>query len=236
MTYALIGDLHSQLAPLVESLLYCEDNGLTPIFLGDIFDSRCEQSHTVLVYELLRESQKNFPGMQILRSNHQDKLERWLKGNEVKITPELQRTIDELTFDVEGTELLEWLESMPYGFCFRNTQGLEYRCAHAYFPRWVEVPEYEESVAIYEVARKARQLMMYGPSAKEGKGRLFWWRGESDRNWCRVAGHYHAVHESDRNLVLDGGCGGIKRSWFCNEEPVLCLYDVDKGHLVEFDV
>lgn len=236
MTYALIGDLHSQVAPLLSSLEYCTANSLTPIFLGDVFDSRCDKSDTVPVYETLRKAQSLFKGMQILRSNHQDKLERWLKGNQVKVPPELQRTIDDLMFDVEGTELMEWLESMPFGFCFKNAQGLEYRCAHAYFPRWVEVPDYDESVAIYEVARKAKQLMMYGPSQKEGKGRVSWWQGQSDRDWCRVAGHYHTVHESHKNLVLDGGCGGVKRSWFCNEKPVLCLYDVNKGQLVELDV
>jgi hypothetical protein len=234
MTYALIGDLHSQIAPLVESLLYCEDNGLTPIFLGDIFDSRCEHSHSLLVYRVLRDAQANFPGMQILRSNHQDKLERWFNGKSVIISPELQRTIDELKNSGQEKEILEWLESLPYGFCFKSTEGKEYRCAHAYFPSWVQVPDYQDSVAIFDAPRKARQLMMYGPSHREGRGRVFWWEGESDRDWCRVAGHYHVVHTSDKNIVVDGGCGGTKRSWFCNEKPALCLYDVTKGQLVEF--
>lgn len=233
-SYALIGDLHSQLAPLVESLLYCRENDLTPIFLGDIFDSRCDHSHSVLVYDVLRSAQDLFPGMQILRSNHQDKLERYLKGNKVHLSPELQRTLDDFAEStVSNEELLSWLESMPYGFCFFDNDGFEHRCAHAYFPSWQEVPEYEDCLPIYDMTKKARQLAMYGPSHREGNGRVFWWEKPSERNWVRVAGHYHVVHRSEFNLVLDAGCGGVKRSWFCNESPALVLWDTRKKELVE---
>jgi hypothetical protein len=78
--------------------------------------------------------------------------------------------------------------------------------------------------------------MMYGPSHAEGKGRVFWWEKKSKREWIRTAGHYHTIHSSDNNLVLDGGCGGEKRSWFCNEPAVLVLFDVAKKEMVEFTV
>jgi hypothetical protein len=235
--YALIGDLHSQVAPLVESLLYCSENNLTPIFLGDVFDSRCDSSNSVRVYRILKEAQKDFPGMQILRSNHQDKLERWLKGNSVKVMSELQRTIDEFALsDVPSNELLKWLESLPYGFCFRDENGKEYRCSHAFFPGWVDVPPYENTVTIYDVPKKAKQLMMYGPSHTDHRGRVFWWNNTSERDWVRVAGHYHVVHTDEKSLVLDAGCGGKERSWFCSEPPGLVLWDTTRNDLVEFSV
>jgi hypothetical protein len=235
--YALIGDLHSQVAPLLKALDYCLLNDLTPVFLGDVFDSRCEHSDSVGVYRALKNAQILFKNTQILRSNHQDKLERYLKGNKVFVSPELQRSLDDFALGgVSSSELLGWLESMPYGFCFRDENNVEHRCAHAYFPSWVEVPSYEQFVVIHDMARKARQLAMYGPSHRENRGRVFWWEGESNRDWVRVAGHYHVVHTCDRNLVLDAGCGGVKRSWFCNEPPALVLWNTRDRQLVEIDV
>ena len=235
--YALIGDLHSQVAPLLKALDYCLLKDLTPVFLGDIFDSRCEHSDSVGVYQALRNAQFLFKDMQILRSNHQDKLERYLKGNNVHVSPELQRSLDDFAAsEVPPSELLDWLESMPYGFCFHDDNNVEHRCAHAYFPSWVVVPPYGHSLAIYDMVKKARQLAMYGPSHREGRGRVFWWEGENERDWVRVAGHYHVVHTSESNLVLDAGCGGVKRSWFCDESPALALWNTRTRQLIEIAV
>ena len=84
MKYAFIGDIHSQLNPLTEALQYCAEWGLTPIFLGDLFDSREDVSHSVEVYRTVRAWQDG-AGAIVLRSNHQDKLERWAKGNKVRV-------------------------------------------------------------------------------------------------------------------------------------------------------
>ena len=74
--------------------------------------------------------------------------------------------------------------------------------------------------------KQAKFLTMYGPSHKEGRGRVFWWESESNRKWTRVAGHYHIIHQSENSLVLDGGCGGETRSWFCDKPAVLVIYNV----------
>lgn len=230
--YVLIGDIHSQYRPLWEALAYCQNNARIPVILGDVFDSRCDFSDSVGVFQLLKHAQKEL-GAIILRSNHQDKLERYLKGNNVRVSPELQRTIDDfLHGEISSSELLNWLESLPYGFCFKKGDK-EYRCSHAYFPSWVEVPDYPVFHFVHDVPRKAQQLMMYGPSHRENNGRVFWWEKESGRQWVRVAGHYHVVHQSDKNLVLDAGCGGVKRSWFCEEPPGLVLFDTAQETMLE---
>jgi len=110
--YALIGDIHSQYRPLQQSLSYCQSEDLIPIILGDVFDSRCENSESVEVYHLLRQAQLDM-GAIVLRSNHQDKLERFMRGNNVRMSPELRRTLDDfIDSDVSASELLSWLESL----------------------------------------------------------------------------------------------------------------------------
>ena len=229
--YALIGDIHSQIEALNAALDYCRERNLFPVFLGDIFDSRCDTSDSVSVYFTLRNLEEKGEAV-VLRSNHQDKLERYIRGNPVHTPPELLRTIDEFeTGGVSQCDLLKWLEALPHGFCFKDGDR-EYRCAHAFFPSWLDVPEYEDSLKVVPDKKQAKQLMMYGPSHKEGRGRVFWWQTPGERSWTRVAGHYHVVHVDDRSLVLDAGMGGTKRSWFCDEPAALALYDTAKQELV----
>lgn len=237
--YAFIGDIHSQAAPLSAAFDYCQKNGLTPVMLGDLFDSRCELSNSAEVYDLARNAQSKFPGMVILRSNHQKKLERFIKGHSVNMSPDLERTLSD--FKKAGTnlpsEVLPWLLSFPFGFVFRDSKGTEYRCAHACFPSRVEIQPYRKCRSIWNVTRKEQDLMLYGPRYKTDDGaneRSAWWLKPADRDWVRVAGHYHVVHEGPKSLVLDGDMGGSSSKTLRLDEMALCLYDVEAGSLLRF--
>ena len=231
--YAFIGDIHSQIVPLEQAADYCITNGLRPVFLGDLFDSRCDTSDTVGVYHLARYLQAT-QGAVVLNSNHQDKLRRFLSGSNVRVMPELDRSISEFKeSNVKADDLLAWLNTCPYGFCFRDSRGTEYRAAHAMFPSWVEIPEYDEAHLVRSPSSKAKELMLYGPKDRDTKKRVEWWRSESDRPFVRVSGHYHEVYADAKSLVLDGGCGG--GAW-CREPGYLPVYDVERQSLVRFPV
>jgi DNA integrity scanning protein DisA with diadenylate cyclase activity len=75
MGYAIIGDVHSDAKKLKRALDYAKEHELKVILLGDLFDSRCDYSDSVKVYELVKNS-----GAIVLQSNHQEKLIRYLKG------------------------------------------------------------------------------------------------------------------------------------------------------------
>jgi len=236
--YAVIGDTHSQLAPLEAALRHCLSEGLTPILLGDLFDSRCETSDSVGVYHAVRQIQNEIPGTILLQSNHQNKLIRYLKGNKVKVFQDLRTTLDDFErggIDLVG-EVLPWLDSMPYGFVFRDSAGTEYRCAHACFPRRLPIPAYNGShqVMANAIVRKEMETMIYGPFYKvileDGKvtsDRLPWWLEDDDKDWVRVAGHYHNVFIGEKNIVLDGQMGGSSLNEINPEDTKLCLYDVE---------
>lgn len=230
----LIGDVHSQSAKLDEALStivrHSNDNTLV-IFLGDLFDSRSELSDSVEVYNLVRQFQFEF-GAVVLNSNHQDKLRRYLRGNRVRVdlVPELGRTIKEFEeSDVDRENLLRWLESCPYGYIFKDSEMREYRCAHAYFPTWVggAVDErHGREILGDDIPRKAKDLMLYGKVNYETRERVKWWESEGERQWVRVAGHYHVVHFSESSIVLDGCCG--------NKDGKLPVYEIESGHLSYF--
>ena len=126
MTFVLIGDIHSQFSRLDQAVNYCLNyiENCHLILLGDAFDSRCELSDSVSVYKLIRELQdKNLATL--LHSNHQWKLQRYLYGNNVKIDESLQKTLNDFeASDVEQTELLQWLESLPYALAFKDENNI----------------------------------------------------------------------------------------------------------------
>lgn len=135
--WAIIGDIHSQIKNLKKALDYCSINNLRPLLLGDIFDSRCPTSDSYAVYKTLLSAEKSM-GAIVLQSNHQDKLIRFLKGNNISESYGLTRTIADLHLRsdsplVDKEELLNWLDGMPYGAVIHDSSGNQYRASHAYF-------------------------------------------------------------------------------------------------------
>lgn len=239
INYAFIGDIHSQRGPLKKALSYCIESNCIPIFLGDLFDSRVETSHSVAVYNIVRQAVEN--GAIVLRSNHQNKLERYARGNQVALKGGFARTVQDFKeAGIPIEEVSEWLETFPYGIALKDSRGTEYRCAHAMFPKWVLVPpSYEGVYRVNEVTRKTKDYMLFGPRRQgavwpDDETRVFWWEEESDRDWVRVAGHYHHVHVGDKSLVLDGEMGGSTQKSFDPSQARLCVWNVEQQTLVKF--
>jgi len=227
MKYGIIGDIHSQSRQLNRALEYCCKNDLTPILLGDIFDSRTSFSDSMGVYIAVT----CYPGLILIQSNHQDKLLRYckhlIKGsvNSMTIGPDLQRTIDELLPRISPEELIEFLEPLPYTVSIDRW----YRLAHAYHP-YLTKKEYVAGLdRAYrdDLTKTERFLCLYGKKSPEGE-RVRWWESTPPtRAWIRVAGHYHVHHHSAFNMVLDGSCG--------DDNGVLVVYNTDKMQTVKFE-
>jgi hypothetical protein len=227
--FALIGDIHSQSRLLENALDYCYNHNLTPIFLGDIWDSRCSESDSVAVYHLVKNAISN--GSICIHSNHQDKHIRYLRGNSVFIDKGLQRTIEDFqNSDITNEELFKFLTSMPYGVVFRNDCGVEVRAAHAYFSSKIHIPEYDDYYLVYEhhINKRIKSSMLYGPIDKETRQRIEWWENPRNHNYIIACGHYHHVNIKNHSIVLDGGCGGPE------ENAYLAVYDVNNKILKKF--
>lgn len=226
--YALIGDIHSIYSRLSQALTYCQEYDLVPIFLGDIFDSRCSVSDSVSVYNSIRDAEQTL-GAVVLQSNHQDKLIRYLKGHKVTLNNGLNTTVSEFKeSNIDFNDLLEWLDSKPYGVVFKDKNDVEYRCAHAYFSSRIEVSDYDEIELIHseKLNKKLKSVMIYGPVNNEG--RIHWWETPKRHDYVMVSGHYHKLIIEDHCLVLDGECGDE------GDHAFLALYDVNKKLLKKF--
>ena len=224
--FCFISDVHSQYDRLQQAVDYAESQNLQIIFLGDLFDSRVNYSDTIGTLNLVNRCIES--GHLCVTSNHQDKLIRYLKGNKIVQNNGLDVTIRELEENqVNKTYLLNFLYSFPYGIVCKNSHGKQFRAAHAYFPNFLDVAKTDEIQFIRggNLNRKAKNLMIYGPTDRDNL-RTFWWISENNtRDYIKVSGHYHAVHVDDYSVVIDSGCG----SGGC-----LSLYVADTAVIKEF--
>jgi hypothetical protein len=227
MNYVLIGDIHSQARQLESALSFIQNNisNARVIFLGDIFDSKNDYSDSYAVYSLIREAEQNLNAI-ILQSNHQDKLIRFIRGNQVHINSGLEKTINELILHVSFEDLYAWLIRQPFGMVFRDNDGVEYRSAHAYFSDEVDVPNYDEYHLVKVLQKHLKHEFLYGPYDAK-RNRVHWWENHnSSQDFIRVAGHYRVVYNQNQSLILDGSCG--------NDDGRLHIYDVNQKEFHSF--
>jgi hypothetical protein len=226
--FAFISDVHSQAHLLKLALEYCSNHNLTPLFLGDLFDTRVENSDSVSVYFQVKEQIENNSAI-CIQSNHQNKLLRHIKGNNVFIGEDLQATLNDFEkANISLEDLYEFLNAMPYGVVFRDKNQTEYRVAHAYFSSKIEIPQYQNYHLIFEdqLNRSIKSTMIYGPIDRESRNRIEWWKNNRNYDYVMVAGHYHTTCINENSIVLDPECGSSKGA--------LGLYDVNNKVLKKF--
>jgi hypothetical protein len=228
--FVLMGDVHSVFSRFERAHSFISDNiqDYHLVMMGDVFDSRCEESDSVSLYRAIRQLQ-NDGKLTLLHSNHQWKLQRYLRGNPVKVDTPLQRTLDDFaSSDVSNEELLEWLAMLPFAASFQDQNGFEYRCSHAYHSSKLYVPHhYEDIYTVQEVSRQMRDKLIYGVLDREGK-RIEWWNQQSEHNWIRCSGHYHrmVVSYENKSIVLDSSCG--------DNDGILSIFDVNSQTVHQF--
>lgn len=193
---AFIGDIHScydELRRLLESIGYWQENDiwLAPkdfcklIFLGDLTD-RGPESVKVLktVMQLCKDG-----FAEVVIGNHDDKLYRYLKGNNVRLSHGLELTAKHLHVLTEEqiAEVKEFLGALPSSIEV-DIEGKKYVAAHAYWQEWMKKPDLNP--------KRVRELNMYGVvdnnAAPGAPSRVSWWEDPKyqSREATVVFGHY----------------------------------------------
>ena len=239
-----VGDIHSQHQRLEAAIDWISESfeNFQIILLGDCFDPRLDNheknyppySDSRETYRLIR----NRPEMDssiLLQSNHQEKLQRYLRHhlagttpNPVTVNSGLQYTIsqfiDHLTIE-EKQEIHDWLAGLPYhvvidSYDLQHDSMASFLCSHAYF---------NTAANLQNPSKRHKQEALYGLLDDDNK-RVDWWSDDNPisfyglaENAVRVGGHYHLVHRGLYNRVIDGGCGSTNGS-LCVHIPAYNLW------------
>jgi len=220
-TIRAIGDIHGEADALAE-VLQVEDAAPHFLFLGDLVD-RGPDSAGVLqtVLSLVQTARAT-----LVRSNHDDKLFRHLKGNKVTLNAELEETLRQLAAHPHGELITTNFQALYSQAPHWLTIGT-YTFAHgAFHPDMLELASPAEGIN-----RKAREMLawlsLYGESTMRMEDdkptRTYDWVDTISAGHTVVVGHdarsWDAPFEctgalSGAAIFMDTGCGkGGPLSW-----------------------
>ena len=219
--YAVIGDVHGcyhEFRELLDKIWQKYGKDTFIISVGDLID-RGDYNLETLNYCIDLYNQGKFLEVQ---SNHMDKFVRWLKGNKVKVSYGLQKTVDEfLNLPKEDQEklrekILNYYEKVPLYLIVNNNTVV----AHAGIK-----DEY-----IGKKDKKVKSFVLYG--ATTGKflengfpERLDWtkWRKIKEDSPKIIYGH-HVFDEP----YINNRCYGIDTGCVLGKKLTAYLPDLDK--------
>ena len=95
MKYLVLGDIHNEYKLFMDALLYAKENNLTIISVGDIVDYGPHAKSTI---HLARTIAVTMDAM-FIEGNHDNKIYRYLKGNDVVVSHGMVATINDLESD-----------------------------------------------------------------------------------------------------------------------------------------
>lgn len=222
--YDLIGDVHgcrSELGTLLEELGWMPDgpqNYLPPrpgrvvVFVGDLTDRGPDSVGVLRLVATMWEQGRAY----LVRGNHDDKLRRYLKGNDIKIDGHLQTTVDEFEAleqadrDALTARSLALLEHSPHWALLGQSM-------HSHCGTWADVvvahAAWKPSLMMSK-KDKVRWFCLYGPNTgkKDERGypeRLDWRPRYPDHGPRCITGHTPFSGEPQwhgKTLCLDTAC------------------------------
>jgi hypothetical protein len=235
MKHAIIGDVHGrwiQLRKILSDLGinksvtgWTNKNDYKIVQLGDLNDWGKDGEYSSLYCLEMMMELTELGIAEVVHSNHQDKLQRYLNGNKVTPSHGLDRTIEEIketSMDFQG-QLYTWLSKRPLYYEFIEDKQM-YICVHAYIddrmlymfdkdPHWDETSKGRDYV---------KSQCIYGITNKEG--RLKWFEEDcTDRfkSFHLICGHYHVEKHEKNYTMLD------------NEEELVCWIPSENRQLRE---
>jgi hypothetical protein len=206
-----IGDVHGH----SDRLKKAAENAEHIVLLGDLIDRGPDSAGVLrLALDWIDKGRAY-----LVRSNHDDKLYRFLKGNSIKLNDELKETLKSLESAEDGTALKERFVK-TYADTNHILRMGEFVFAHGAVSQYHFVPP-EEPVNPQKLRRKIERMALYGEVRNErdelGRPvRYYDWVDELPNGITAVVGHdirstnkpfFHETDTGRRAIFLDTGCG-----------------------------
>ena len=112
MKYLVLGDIHNEYKMFMDAVLYAREHSLEIISVGDVVDYGKHAKSTVHLARTIAVSDS----ARFIEGNHDNKIARYLKGNDVKIGNGMADTIADLESDPTMREHFEFLHSNMKSF------------------------------------------------------------------------------------------------------------------------
>jgi hypothetical protein len=149
MKYLIIGDVHGNYTDFARAVQYATENNLHLISVGDLVDNGPDGALVVGdMLSLLKQGSAT-----LVRGNHEYKIQRWINGANVTITPPNQITVDQMTVDRQFKD--DFVEMMQYAKPYDQLTESIFIAHAALLPKfWNTAPD--------QMSKRDVELMMFG--------------------------------------------------------------------------
>lgn len=118
MQTLVLGDVHNNFIGMMNAHIYALTHNLCMVFVGDIVDYGPDAKNTILFAHYLAKTNK----AQFVRGNHDDKIYRYIKGNDVKYwPPSMETTVTALANELVESAFIGLYKSMSHYVKIGNT-------------------------------------------------------------------------------------------------------------------
>lgn len=149
MKYLIIGDVHADYTVFNNAVAYAHNNDLHLYSVGDLVDNGTEGPDVVSsMLELLHAGKAS-----MVRGNHEYKIQRWLDGCNVKITPPNQITVDQMTADSQFKD--NFVKMMQYAKPYDQLTDSIFIAHAALLPKFW-------NTSLDQMSKRDVELMMFG--------------------------------------------------------------------------
>ena len=116
--FLVLGDIHNEYKFFMDASIYAEQNDLHIISVGDVVDYGPHATSTIALASTLAKTGK----ATFIEGNHDNKIYRYLKGNNVTVSHGMVSTIDALESDsiVKEDFMSDGISSLPSAVCIYN--------------------------------------------------------------------------------------------------------------------
>jgi hypothetical protein len=209
-----VGDVHSNHTALYNIIQKFNPVEYHYVLLGDYCDYREEDGRGdyIKTITMIMDLVYKYKCVALL-GNHDDKLLRWYCGSKVDMKEGFLNTIEDIDKSTlqQRDDIMLFLNSLSLTYEI-IIKGIEYQCAHAYFP-------YQNEIFARALDTTAGEWKAYKEHCIWGvprrlnlttniEERVFHWNDERYRsripkNTIKVCGHYHQIFKDDKFIVLD---------------------------------
>lgn len=195
MTYLAVSDVHNDYKSLMKAYNKSIELGAELIFLGDIVDYGPDPANTILFASYLAESGK----AKFIEGNHDNKIFRWAKGNDVKVYPPAMDTTIKALSDtgVRDAFLKLYSNMVPY-LEIKDTVFTHGAVMPDFWQNKKDSNTVQRGFLYGEIdPDRSKKIMIRG---QEYPSRMYSWTLEIPNNKTVVVGHDRSPFETKPNF------------------------------------
>jgi len=196
--FLVIGDIHNEYAMFKDAVEFASANDLRFVSVGDLVDYGPDPFDTIsLAYSLAKTTDAVF-----IEGNHDNKISRYILGNDITISHGLQVTVDLLNTSVTAKDLFKFVHSQMLSYFRIGNTVITHGGVHPDFWNGITDSKAVKSTFLYGQIDRSRGTVLR--NGMEYPHRVYDWTKSIPKDKIVIVGHdrspFEEIPQFDSNI------------------------------------